>query len=564
MVTVGYHASKAGPVGEAKPDAMMKLTKAGQHYNYLNRDVVMSSMGPICPAIPPHPGTAPEEGSLGIRKRFVAKTPVPDRELLKELSEYVAQQLRSGRFGLPLDMEVDDSFDTWIETTNYSRFRKESLRKVYNEIDDMDAMNLRDMYLTKSFLKDETYAEFKHARAINSRSDEFKTLFSPLFTFIEKEVFKAEEFIKKVPIQDRPQYILDRLDIPGAVITDTDFSRFEAAFRREVFWAVEFPMYQYFVKHTLNGKRWFHHVTQALGDGNVSQFKYFMVYVQSARMSGDRCTSLGNGFTNLMVTEFAAHKHGVKKLGGVNEGDDGANAWTRMPPDGKWFEKLGFEIKQQVHQDPSTMSFCGLIFDRDEKRNVTDPHEVLASFGWTTGRYARLPEKKMKALLRCKALSLAYQYPGTPIISALARYGLRVTKSIDIRSIPDWDRSMSMWEKDMLLEAMRHPILEAEVGNKTRQLVFEQYGILPEVQIKVEEYLNSKNDLTPINTELLFWPESWVDYYINYCVPFQVHGQICSDLSPIRDGLIPDELNFDWRAVPKFKHWKTGMPWRKE
>lgn len=123
---------------------------------------------------------------------------------------------------------------------------------------------------------------------------------------------------------------------------------------------------------------------------------------------------------------------------------------------------------------------------------------------------------------------------------------------------------MSMWEKDILLEALRHPILNVEVGNKTRQLVFDQYGILPETQVKIEKMLDEKNDLLPINTELLFWPKDWVDYHLNYSVPALKHGQICADLMPHGDDVIPNELDFDWELVPKFVKWAPGQPWRRQ
>lgn len=267
-VMIGYHAHKAGPVGDTKDEAMMKLTRFGANYNYLRRDVQMVSVGPhIVGAVMPHPDTNPDSGTKGATKRFIAKTPTPDPELLCEFQLFVRKSLHSERWGDPLPMDFDDSFDTWIETTNYPRRRKEDLRKVWEALDDIDATELRDTYATKSFLKDEVYTLYKHARAINSRSDIFKVYASPLFTGIEKEVFKAREFIKKIPVRDRPQYILDQIDIPGAFIGNTDFSRFEAAFSQPVMFACEFELYRYSVRHTTEGQKWFFHVTQALGGG---------------------------------------------------------------------------------------------------------------------------------------------------------------------------------------------------------------------------------------------------------------------------------------------------------
>ena len=92
--------------------------------------------------------------------------------------------------------------------------------------------------------------------------------------------------------------------------------------------------------------------------------------VTGTRMSGDICTSLGNGFSNLVMNLFVASKCGASIKGFV-EGDDGIFSWDVMP-DETYFTRMGFNIKLECYEQPSLASFCGRVFDPQDLQQVRD------------------------------------------------------------------------------------------------------------------------------------------------------------------------------------------------
>lgn len=404
-----------------------------------------------------------------------------------------------------------------MAATNYPLWRKEELKAVNGECFDINDPTER-YFQCKSFMKMETYAEYKYPRAINSRSDEFKCEVGPIFKLIEEQVFKLDWFIKKIPVADRPAYIVNQLYREGAEYYATDYTAFEANFVKKLMESCEFVMYEYMTKHLSNGKEFMNLIKKVLLGDNVCVFKHFDVSVPATRMSGEMCTSLGNGFSNLMFMLFMCKKHGVTEVAGVVEGDDGFFTGKGNFPTEEDFKKLGLMLKMERHTEISKASFCGLIFDEEELANVTDPKEVLASFAWVSARYKTSKSSKLRALLRCKSLSLAYQYPGCPIIQELAIYGLRMTRGHNIRPIIDNDRTMSMWDREQLLEAIAHPILHSPVGPRTRALVEDKFDISIDSQLKIEAYLKNKDDLLPLDVgdALGDIPDSWTDYADRY------------------------------------------------
>jgi hypothetical protein len=306
----------------------------------------------------------------------------------------------------------------------------------------------------------------------------------------------------------------------GGVYVATDYTSFEALFTAEIMDSVEFEMYDYMTALIPEHNQFMWLVREVLGGMNRCEFRSFVVELLATRMSGEMCTSLGNGFSNLMFMEYVCYLIGSTCIG-VVEGDDGLFYVVGAPPTAEDFALLGLVIKLEVHTTLSTASFCGLVFDPEELVNITDPAKVLATFGWTAGRYARTRSLKKKALLRCKALSLAHQYPGVPVVTALAEYGLRVTAGVDIRPVTKILKSDSQgrWEHSKLLLA---PDLEQIprkiVGPRTRVLMEEKFGLSVEMQIAIETYLNSLSVLQELDCCLfdIWLPASWRHYFVNY------------------------------------------------
>jgi len=466
----------------------------------------------------------------GTIKRFAALPPTPDDDLLDKFGEYVDNWLKANL--VPLSPDVDTSFETWLGKTNYPEWRKEELRKAhesYREIWD-DPKNCD----VNSFMKDEGYAadEFKHARGINSRSDAYKTAVGPLFKLIEEEVFKLPEFIKKIPVAERAKYIMDKLYREGATYIATDYTSFEALFVKKFMEICEFKLYKYMTQGLPEALDFERHMNEVLAGRNKCTFKHFIVWVMATRMSGEMCTSLGNGFSNLMLMNFALDYVGSRGEK-VVEGDDGLCRVDGAVPTSELFERLGMKIKLEKHLDISRASFCGLVFDPEECIIVADPKKVLASFGWTSRRYVKSNQKKIKQLLRVKALSFAHQYPACPVIAALAHYALRLTRDVThvprriIDSLPWWERTNL--ESYIGLEKMNRGDLSGEPpfqepGLRTRVLVEELFNIPIQAQTEIEKSLGEKLDLEPIDCPLIDFPACWVDYFSWYVleVPYDM------------------------------------------
>jgi hypothetical protein len=282
----------------------------------------------------------------------------------------------------------------------------------------------------------------------------------------------------------------------------------------------EFELYQYMTQYLPEGGEWFDLVKEAMAGVNACDFKDFTVKVPCTRMSGEMNTSLGNGFTNLMVLLFLARENGCTHVEAVVEGDDSAAVMTGPRPTAEQFASLGLNCKVEFHDSIETMSFCGLVFDAGDLVNVTDPREVLASFGWSTHQYVAARSTVLKQLLRCKALSMAHQYPGCPIISSLAQFGLRVTRSVDIRKFVTETGKFDQWTRDKYINALRDEkkIVRREPPMNTRLLVEKLYGITVNQQRRLEEWLDSQTELVPIPTLKILCntPDEWTDYYQKY------------------------------------------------
>lgn len=439
---------------------------------------------------------------------------------------FVAEWLRKKL--TPLSADADTSFYTWIKNTPYPLWRKEELTKKYEESigyitsENVVTINKKGFPVVNrycrvnSFQKDEVYPTYKAARAINSRTDEFKVRVGPIFKLIEKELFALPYFIKHTPVDERPCEIKRELYQEGANIIGTDYTSFESLFTREFMEAAEFQLYRYMTQN-LDDTEWIDIVERVLGGTNVCQFRNkFTMEVEATRMSGEMCTSLGNSFANLMAMLFIAKEKGLRSVKGRVEGDDGIFTFYGPYPTPEDFAEIGLIIKIERYDKLTEGSFCGIIADEDEMINVTDPIQSLLDFGWTTRQYADASDKKKKELLKAKALSLAYQYPGCPVLASLARYGLRMTEGHHyyIKDMCEYERTLFI----QLQDKFKGSIPYKKTGDNTRLLVQAKFGLTIEDQLSIEHYLDSKNDLSPLDCPAILsnCHKDAIDYYNRY------------------------------------------------
>lgn len=421
----------------------------------------------------------------------------------------------------PLKPETDVSVLHWLAEANYPQWRKEQLADIHASTEG-DVWSNPKLRRCKSFMKDEFYAQYKHARAINARTDEFKCIVGPIFHEIEKSVFQHPAFIKKVPVDMRPDYIYDRVFRQGSTYIATDYTSFEALFTRQLMIAVEQELYAYMTSALPEHVDFMRICDDVLAGRNKCCFRDFVVEIDATRMSGEMCTSLGNGFSNLMFMEFLCEEVGSTDAIGVVEGDDGLYRVEGPCPTIEDFASLGLVIKLDHHDQLETASFCGLVFDLEDRINVTDPIQALAKFGWTSGSYAGARQNKLNALLRAKAMSLKHQFNGCPILDALANYGLRITNNVSQRDVFKYaTRSAEVgWWDRMKLAAIRKwdRIPHREVGDRTRLLVEQLYNIPIEMQLTIEAYLDSLTENQPLNLSVLIdlAHEDWRSYWNAY------------------------------------------------
>lgn len=409
--------------------------------------------------------------------------------------------------------------DTWLASTNYTLARKNELRKVYEETFGLvnPSTSTKSKYLKcNMFMKDESYDTYKYPRLINSRHDAFKVRTGPVFKLIEEQLFSLPWFIKHTPVDERPAEILREVHQDGAKVVGTDYSSFEALFTKQLMLACEMRLYKYMTQN-IGDREWYPLVEKVLAGKNYCQGKYFSVTLDATRMSGEMCTSLGNSFMNLMAFLFIGEQIGLKSIKGRVEGDDGVFSFFGRLPTTDDFEKLGLIIKIVEYEGVTVGSFCGIIADPDELINICEPISVLLSTPYTTSQYAGASRKKAMGLLRAKAMSMIYQYPGCPILDSYARYLLRMTYGYRFVL----NNRMSVFEKARFLLSYRKfkdQLPCKKCGIKTRMLMEKVFKVSIETQKYLEEMFDNRMTLEPIRDQVMINLCSSVqrEYYCKY------------------------------------------------
>lgn len=492
------------------------------------RQPVQVSLGCEVPGMAlPHPDFTGPSALAGALARFAMAVPRADPERLRRFEWFVSDWI--DRSLQPLAAIDVPTFEEWLEARPYSQARKQQLLAAYLSLVEHPLGSQDGDYECKSFVKRETYPSYKFARAINSRSDRYKVSVGPLIAAVEKSLFALPWFIKKVPVSERARLIVETLMCAGSAYDCTDYTSFEASFTSEFMNAAEQILYKKQLPFLDGAGNPMLVALQRMSGVNVCKFKSFTVAVDGKRMSGDMCTSLGNSFTNLMLFLFLCEENGMNVRGpwgsidviGFVEGDDGIFRCRLAPPTEQQAASLGFLLKIEKHVEVSTASFCGNVADPIDMITVTNPVETIVGFGWALGQYAGVGDDVLLQLLSAKSLSYLHQYPGCPVIQALALYGKRVGKPISDKVL--YGPVISVYERAQILEAQAAerngtvwPQICAPPAN-TRALVAHLYGISVDAQVAIEKYLDAKNDLGPLHIgHLLPAHDSWIDYASNY------------------------------------------------
>lgn len=481
--------------------------------------------------------TCPKTQLAGALHRFARPMPEPDPLLLERFRQFSKRWIHENLTPLAADTTFD--FEDWLAQTNYTEAFRSNLRDVNREMNERGGYwssftsrnRNKDVHM---FTKDESYMEYKHARCINGRVDAAKCFMGPVFKKIEQVVFDNPHFIKKIPVRDRPAYLRKVFEGPGSAMF-VDFTSLEATLRVALM-EIEVYLYNYMLQNTVVAEDAAKFFEEVLMGRNIIDGKFLTLYLLARRLSGENNTSLGNGIFCLLITLFAYEEevgtpyYYIKSVG---EGDDGL--WKEANgrhPTAPFYRSLGAIIKIELVEDVFSASFCGLVCDEEELLNIADPKKTLANFGLTSHTYAMSKKAVHKALLRAKALSLAYQYPNTPIFSALAKYALRVTSGHDARAAKYVIRdNLYKWAEADIAKFRLDPAgtirrlrMELEVmgepGPRTRQLMEKLFNVSVGEQKRIETYLDSLIELQPLIIDL-DWHTDWLDFANRFRVEYK-------------------------------------------
>lgn len=479
----------------------------------------------------------------GVCRRLLLKTPEIDVRLMREFRTFVRRYLRviSRRYGLvPLD--AVKSFDEWVDNINHPEWRKQELREAKLRVD--QGVPPRDLFVNKFHGKIEHLEGAKENRGINARCDEAKVLFGPAISSIEDAVYRRiPEFAKHVPVCQLPKRIEEECAALGTdTIIATDYTSFEGHFSPMLIRSCEGQLYHHMLKHVAPDLATT--LVRVLSGVNRCESRRLTFSVQGCRMSGDMMTSLGNGFTNLMIIKFLGAKLGFTFRGFV-EGDDGLFVIHGPVPDPSWYQRLGFTVKMDVHKKPHVASFCGQVYDPDTCELVVDPIYTCLTVGWTLADQRHGGPMVLKSLLRAKGISLAYQAPRCPVVGALARMILRLTTGVEhkfetFHGVRDWWQTRLLGDNVSLSDDIASRLsIGPSIG--AREVCERVYGVSVEDQVELERYFDGMTTIRP-------WSHSVIDKSINpvyrryyeLCVQDFSAGELVSSVH---------DAEFDWADV---------------
>lgn len=293
----------------------------------------------------------------------------------------------------------------------------------------------------------------------------------PFFKALEEQIYQNPWFIKHVPVPERPS-LIKNLYQAGLRFYENDFKSFESHFRAELMGACECLLYRHaFQRHPKVADM----ICKTISGVNRIKTRCGLrCAVNARRMSGDMCTSLGNGFTNLMVVLYIVHKKGGQVRGFV-EGDDGLFAST-VPITKTDYANVGFEVEIHELDHPCHGHFCGMLCTL-QGEVIKDPRRVFRGFFFTHS-CIHAGWRVTDQLLRARALSLAYELPQCPILGVLARKVLHLTEGIEARV------DQKEWKK--IPASFSGPTGPFAPSDEARLLFEQKFGIPIAAQLRAE------------------------------------------------------------------------------
>lgn len=488
----------------------------GQPVFFYHPLVPRDSVGRIMLAPFCYDGKHPANAVVSAAHRFAREMPQPDPLAARRFTEFAINCIHM--LFKPASPDNLPTFGEWIAGSNYSGGRKEYLTRLHKELITINNNTTKN----DSFIKAEIYkTHTKVPRAVNSYSDESKTILGGLFHCVDKATFKSRFFVKG----SNPSTWPDRCAqlFGEAAVISTDFTSFEA--HHTGFFA-EVVYY------------WFCYMTSELGLSNdiISLVKRLMlgrnlikfpgvnVECNQRLMSGALWTSSANGVLNLLIHLYlaahAVHGDGDLKLMaewatqnamGLVEGDDGL--FMDYGQSDATALSLGCILKVERHERFDGAGFCGIICDRTNMQVVKDPIKFLRNFFALPARYRFAHPRVHDQLLRAKAMSYYYGFRNAPIIGPVCKAILDATSHVTART-----DVLDRWKVSNLEEAVVSQLWEREpeVELSSRLLVERIFGLDVDQQLELER--QARVDTRRMNL-LPFCTGPDADYVRKYVMP---------------------------------------------
>lgn len=444
-------------------------------------------IGPINKsAIPFIPNHNPHQMLQGFHKRVAHQQKIPNREKLARFYDFVGRQIIKLQPLPPLE-HGEALLEEWLKDYGHNEGRKRQIRNAFARRDRLQ-LTSKD-YRCKMFVKREFYADYKYARMINPRSDEFVAQVGPYIHKIDEYLFHESPFkdwfIKGMNPTEQIEAMSKKFE-GGSIFIETDYSSFEGSYTVEYQQKVEWALLRHMLKNNPDVIKVIAPCYKSKGPNNHIYNPFIGAKFSGSRMSGDLWTSSMNGFSNLMNMLFLAQEHGTSVVGFV-EGDDGlfsVNNHDITPAD---YDDLGFTIKLDYQSDISDCAFCQKIF-HPETHTLIAPPQVINKSGWTAAKaYFKTPAYVKEELYQAVCMSYLSLFPRCPIVSTFFRCQLASLKLT--RRKKENLRFDDKWWSDMFYTKQDYKFLtEQPIDYRDRLLYEKRFGIPVDQQLSLEKW----------------------------------------------------------------------------
>lgn len=443
------------------------------------------------------------EGNMirGLCKRIGSRQEYDIHEI-RRFGRFVEDYVREHFTPLPhIPMSHEFLDEAWLDGSKYNQEKKREFHDLLEEFMHSNGDESKIMQC-KVFIKREITEEVKEPRIISSRTDTYKAIVAPYIRLIEDAVYD-EHFIKHCnpeQVRERLHRVLSNFEY----FYETDYSSFEASFSKEFIWQCERRLFRHML--TNNPEIWRLVELAERGD-NILVCPQLWAELPGSRMSGEMWTSLANGFSNMMMIRYMAHRLSSQKgfrYDFIVEGDDGLIG-TTSKFDLSIVQRLGFRLTLREGSSINDLSFCGMILGPSD-RLYCNPERTMIKYGRTmdmriiSRRKSPRFEELLDSEMYTKALSMSVYGSNNPVINQVIRQSLKNVKHRVVRM-----ESLDYWETD-ILEVQKHwdPQRIRELDDMDYQFAEEAFGITSsELHAIEDEILPVNNRCFSLRTHLV-------------------------------------------------------------